>query len=232
MQQFLALAFGPHAAPLAGPPLGDWRMWIVLTLAVLWTTAMHELGHAWMADRLGDPGPRAAGRLSFNPLRHLDPVGTLVMCVTMAVGVPLGWGKAVEVDSAKLRGGPRFGSAMVAVAGPLANLAHAAVLALPVRWFLEGGGGGAGPWLGYVALFLVASIGIAVSQFAFNLVPVHPMDAAHVVAAALPGRAGDAYVTFMKRFGTLIFLGLAYTGVLNVALVPLILSIFRWLIGI
>ncbi|MFM7323102.1 MAG: site-2 protease family protein, partial [Armatimonadota bacterium] len=196
MQQLLELAFGPHSKFFAYAPFGDWRMWIGLTLAVLWTTAMHEVGHAWMADRLGDPGPRAAGRLSLNPLRHLDPLGTLVMCVTMAVGLPLGWGKSVEVDSTKLRPGPRIGSALVAVAGPLANLAHAAVLAFPVRWFLEGGGGDAGPVLGYVALFLVATIGIAVSQFAFNLVPVHPMDGAHVVAALLPPRIGDAYVAF------------------------------------
>jgi len=227
MRELLTLAFGPQSANL-----GDWRLWLLVGIAVLWAGAAHELGHAWMADRLGDRGPREAGRLSLNPLRHIDPLGTLVMLVTLAAGFPLGWGKPVKTNPDAFRCGKRPGMALVGAAGPLANLALAFALALPVRWFLAGGGAEFGVWGGYAALLLVMTIGINISQFAFNLVPVHPMDMAHVVAAVLPTKAGDAYVAFMERYGMYVFVAVVWTGLAGKVLVPMIVFLFRWLIGL
>jgi Zn-dependent protease len=227
MRELLTMAFGPTA-----DNFGDWRLWVLVAVAVLWSGAVHELGHAWMADRLGDKGPREAGRLSLNPLRHIDPLGTLVMLVTLAAGFPLGWGKPVKTNPDAFCCGKRAGMAWVGAAGPLANLLLAGLLSLPVRWYLNGPGADLGPLAGYAALLLVMTIGISVSQFAFNLVPVHPMDMSHVVAAALPRKAGDAYVAFMERYGVYVFVAVMWSGLAGKVLVPVIVAVFRWLIGL
>ena len=226
MRELLSLAFGPQA-----DSLGGWQLWLMVAVAVLWAGTAHELGHAWMADRLGDRGPRDAGRLSLNPLRHIDPLGTLVMLVTLAAGFPLGWGKPVKTNPDAFRCGKRAGMAWVGAAGPVANLLLACVLALPVRWYLAGGID-LGVVGGYAALLLVMTIGISVSQFAFNLIPIHPMDMAHVVAALLPAKAAQAYVGFMEKAGVYVFLAVVWSGLAGKVLVPLIVAVFRWLIGL
>ena len=81
-----ALAFGPQA-------LMDWRLYVLVMLGITLGTTVHEFGHAWMADRLGDPLPRQQKRVTLNPLSHLDPLGTLLLAVTLLVGFPLGWGR-------------------------------------------------------------------------------------------------------------------------------------------
>lgn len=230
MHDFLARQFPSHG-PLA-QPISDWRLWLVLLGAILLASTVHEFGHAWMADRLGDPGPRQQGRVSLNPLRHLDPLGTLLMAITMLIGFPIGWGKPVKTDPEKFRCGKRTGQALVAAAGPLGNLALALVLAPVVRWLMAGGAGDATVYLLWVLMLLVVTVAICVGQFCFNLVPVHPMDGAHVVAALLPERAATLYVDFMRRYGTYVFLGLVWTGSLDHVLVPMITGLFRWLIGI
>src|SRR5712692_3485510 len=101
---------------------------IYLLIALLVGLTIHEASHALIATALGDPTPKKMGRLSLNPLAHLDPYGTLMILI-----VGLGWGKPVQIDAEKLKPGPKIGMALVAIAGPISNLLLAAVFAIPLR---------------------------------------------------------------------------------------------------
>ena len=87
-----ATGLGPLVRPLAELP---WWYYALILIGIVLATTVHEAGHAWMADRLGDPGPREAGRVSLNPLRHIDPLGFTIMAVTMVLGFP--WNSAMSI---------------------------------------------------------------------------------------------------------------------------------------
>jgi Zn-dependent protease len=201
--------------------------------------SVHEASHALVADLLGDPTPKQMGRLSLNPLAHLDPIGALMI---MFVG--LGWGKPVQIKAENLKPGPRIGMALVALAGPISNILLAAVLALPlrfhlvsllpvplwssgdVRFYLPNGLGGFflfGVWL---------SLGLAV----FNLIPINPLDGSRLWQIILPLRW---YMTVARYeiFGLAIVLGLVLAEVffnvqwLEQILFPPIAFLWRLLVG-
>src|SRR3990167_5774543 len=115
-------------------------MTIIWIIAFAITITIHEAAHAWMADRLGDPTARLAGRLSLNPIKHYDPVGTtllLVLVIMRSVGIPVipfGWAKPVPVDPYNLAD-PKKDSALISIAGPLANIALATILSIVLRLF-------------------------------------------------------------------------------------------------
>jgi Zn-dependent protease len=111
----------------------DLARFAAIIVAVLVAIDVHECCHAWVADRLGDPTARNLGRVSLNPLVHLDPLGTLMIFLTAITGFGIGWGKPVPVDPYRLRHGPTTGMGIVSLAGPAANLTTAAVLAIPFR---------------------------------------------------------------------------------------------------
>jgi Zn-dependent protease len=215
------------ATPLEAPPL--W-LYALLLLAVVIATSVHEFGHAWMADRLGDPGPREAGRITLNPFKHFDALGFLLLVVTMLIGFPIGWGKPVKTDPTKYRSGANRGIALVAAAGPAMNLLTAMVLAPIARFIIAGG-------LGYSEFAQMAIITIAIvmiinlSLFCFNLVPIHPLDGSHIMASLLPEELAKPYRLFMQKFGVFLLLGLMYSGKLGEFIAPIILNLFRWLIG-
>lgn len=161
---------------------------VTVVLALLIAITVHEFSHALAAHYLGDDTARRQGRLSLNPLVHLDPLGTLMLFI-----VGLGWGKPVPVDPYRLRGG-RSGMARVALAGPASNIVVASLVALPVKagllawhsplryaplaqmqldWVLA-------DILGYVIFF---NILLAI----FNLIPVFPLDGFNIAAGLLPG---------------------------------------------
>ena len=104
---------------------------ISLIVGLLIALSVHEWAHAWMANKLGDPTAKEAGRLSLNPFAHLDLWGTLMLLV-----VGLGWGKPVPVDAERLRYGPQKGMALVGLAGPTANFITASIVAIPLRFHL------------------------------------------------------------------------------------------------
>jgi Zn-dependent protease len=147
------------------------QLWWIIGLVVGIT--VHEACHALTAVRLGDPTPRLMGRLSLNPLRHLDPVGSFLILVAH-----FGWGKPVVFNPANLRVDPAFGSALVSVAGPVANLATAFLAYQPLR---------AGVALDPIAhAVLVGIVSANLGLAAFNLIPIPPLDGFGFVSGLLP----------------------------------------------
>ncbi|MHB8733559.1 MAG: site-2 protease family protein [bacterium] len=190
-----------------GDPLG-----IAITLAaVLVAATFHEFAHAYVADRLGDPTPRALGRLSLNPLVHLDLLGTLFFVV-----FGFGWARPVPVNPRHFAD-PRRGMLQVALAGPLANVTIAfAVGALLKVPDLPGG-----PLTQEV---LSALIWINVILAIFNLIPIPPLDGSRVLESLLVGRQALTY-SRLQPYGTILLLVLLYSGVVGRIMLPAA----RWL---
>ncbi|MBC8103606.1 MAG: site-2 protease family protein [Cytophagales bacterium] len=234
MIEILQQRLGPLLSAAALKTL-PWQLWVLLLLAILLSTVAHVFGHAWMADRLGDPNPRSKGRVTLNPLAHLDPLGTLMMAATTLIGFPVGWGRSVRTNPEAYRVGPRFGLALVAAAGPLSNLLFAVLLSPVARWMiaeLQRRRGDVGETFLWLLMLVTATMLVNLSLFAFNLVPVAPLDATHVASSALPPPLGAAYRTFMERYGSYVFIALMYTGALPAVISPLILRLFMILVGL
>lgn len=185
----------------------------IFAIPVLVAITLHEVAHGWMARLFGDRTAELLGRLSLNPLRHIDPLGTLLIPgLLLLVGAPLfGWAKNVPVVTSVLPR-PRLALIMVALAGPAANLGMALlwsgvlVLVLIVR-----SGHTIDSW---VVLMSQAGILVNVLLAALNMLPIPPLDGGRVIAGVLPTRMG---ATFEKiaPFGMLIVLVLAVTGRFN-----------------
>jgi Zn-dependent protease len=159
-------------------------------LIVAFTTgiAFHEFSHAWAAYELGDDTAARRGRLTLNPIRHLDPLGTVLLAV-----IGFGWGKPTPVNPSRLRNGPKTGNAMVAFAGPASNFFFAVLAALPLRLGLvESNFGsveaavrfGSGEDIIWLFLFFIVWINIVLGVF--NLIPIHPLDGFKVAVGILP----------------------------------------------
>ena len=185
-----------------------------VTSALLLGIAFHEFCHAFTASALGDQTARRLGRVSLNPLVHLDPFGTLLLFVA-----GFGWGKPVPVNSYALRNGPRTGMAIVAAAGPLSNLAVAAVMAVPIRlgwvpwhnpFVIIGSTAG---WNGadYIGLFLSAGVLLNSILAVFNLLPVAPLDGFKVWVGLLPIELARP-IARLERYGILILMLLFFLG--------------------
>lgn len=188
--------------------------------------AVHESAHAWAADRCGDPTARLLGRITLNPIKHVDPIGTVFFPLMLAVvGAPVfGWAKPVPVVTRNLRN-LRRSSALVAAAGPAANLtlaASAVAVLLGFKLFLPGFNqllasllytGAAGtPGVAAPLVYLLFSLALVNLVLAiFNLIPIPPADGSQLVAAALPAPLAESYGQ-LQRFGFLIFLALLWVG--------------------
>jgi Zn-dependent protease len=149
---------------------------IASLVAIAIGLTFHEFSHALVADRLGDPRPRALGRVSLNPMRHIDPIGALMLLI-----VRFGWAKPVPVNPYALRPG-RIGMTYVAAAGPLANLAVAIGFAIVARVLEQVGVGG----FAYEVVFGVVLINVLLAIF--NLIPIPPLDGYNLVLPLLPVR--------------------------------------------
>lgn len=228
MKEFLLHTI--HAMGLSEPTLPIW-FWGLVLLGIISSTTVHEFGHAWMATKLGDPGPREQGRLTLSPFAHFDPLGFILMTVTTLMGMPLGWGKPVKTDPDKFTVvSRRTGMALVAIAGPAMNLLLAVVLSFVIRLAVGGHLGGLPDWFQYVFIGMILATMLNVLVFAENLIPVHPMDASHVVAALLPEGLGKAYVAFMQKYGFFVLLGLSYSGLIAKFLLPIFKFLIRLLL--
>lgn len=181
---------------------------IVLTLVVLIPSiAIHEFLHALAASALGDLTPQWQGRLTLNPLAHLDPFGTIMLVMSLLAGRGLGWGKPVQVDPAQLKN-PARDMTVIAVAGPASNLILALILGLTLRFF--GSGMSEGLWR-LMAIGTDLNIGLAL----FNLLPIPPLDGSRLARYFLRGAAYNAYRGF-EQYGTFVLFALSMTGLFGV----------------
>ncbi len=169
----------------------------LLLVPLVVAIVFHEVAHGWVARWLGDPTAQEQRRLSFNPLRHVDPVGTVLLPLGLGLaGAPVfGWAKPVPVDAQRLRE-PRIGMMLVALAGPGMNLLLATVGAVLLGLVAQSTGGTDG----LVAAMLIQFIGINVFLALFNLLPIPPFDGGHVVQGLLPRPLAAEYAK-LARFG-------------------------------
>ena len=194
----------------------------VWAIPVLFAITVHETAHGLMALRLGDPTARMLGRLTLNPIPHIDPIGTILVpgAMLMLGGFLFGWAKPVPITWENLRK-PKRDMAWVAAAGPLSNLLMAVFWALFARLGLAIGSG-SGELAMYMMYTGVAGIFINTILMVLNLLPLPPLDGSRVVSALLPGPLSYRYGQ-LEPYGFPILIVLLVTGILGKILWPLVI---------
>jgi Zn-dependent protease len=189
---------------------------LIFFAILLFSLSVHEAAHAWTADRLGDPTARLLGRITLNPMAHIDWIGT-VLFPLMAImsGLPLlGWAKPVPVNFHQLRA-PRRDFAIIAAAGPASNLVLAVIGALLVSVVDPDGLGGS-----LVGAVLRQAVSLNVLLAVFNMVPVPPLDGGNVLSGLLPESLARV-VDLMRPWGFLLLYALLLTGALSTYVFPI-----------
>lgn len=217
---------------------------VIWAVPILFAITLHEAAHGYVARLFGDPTAHQAGRITLNPIKHIDPVGTILVpgliiagnALTGAQFPPFGWAKPVPVDFGRLRQ-PKKDMLWVAAAGPAANLVQAIfwmiLVGIAVRQANQVIPGDSNAW---PYLFQMAKIGIDVNLalMLLNLLPIPPLDGGRILVSVLPSRQAYA-VSRVEPYGFFILIGLLYFNVLDVILWPLIgplrsaLSVFAFL---
>ena len=201
---------------------------VIAFLVLLFSLTVHEAAHAWSADRLGDPTARLLGRVSLNPVVHIDFVGTIVFpLIALFTNLPvLGWAKPVPVDTRRLRHWRRD-FMVIAAAGPASNIAIALVAAVVLR---VAGGAGEGLTAGEPLLaVLETAVFVNVLLAVFNMVPVPPLDGGNVLAGVLRGPVADMFDR-IRPYGFFLLYGLMFTGILSAIVTPPARFLLSWLI--
>jgi len=183
---------------------------VVWVVAMLYAVTIHEFSHALAAKLLGDDTPVEQGRLTLNPLSHIDGMGLIMLLL-----VGFGWGRPVEFNPLRLRGG-RVASALVGLAGPFSNIASVAALSGITRFLLSSGRYTAENLMIQFFIFLVL---LNLNLFAFNLLPIPPLDGSRIAAGVLP-RPWDREYLKIEPYGFLIVLVLYFTGALYAWVIP------------
>jgi Zn-dependent protease len=190
---------------------------------LLISLTIHEAAHAWTADKLGDPTARMLGRVSLNPLVHIDWIGTVLLpLIAIYSGLPLiGWAKPVPVNTRNLRE-PRRDFMFIAAAGPISNLLQAVVWAIALRTL-----GGNSDLLALD--FLRSAVFINLLLAFFNLIPVPPLDGGNVMLGLLPPRLAVPY-SQLRQYGFLLLYALMFTGVASALIMPPTIFLLRILL--
>ncbi len=231
---------------LDNDPLAALIFFGALVTALVVGISFHEFSHAYVADSMGDGLPRSRGRVTLNPLAHLDPAGTIFLFL-----VGFGWGKPVPVNP-NVSHNPKAMMAIVAGAGPVSNFLVAILAGLPLQFGLV-------PWLSpfnfavldrylfigfganeYLGLYLSAIVLISIILGVFNLLPIFPLDGHRVIPAFLTDQAAQSYMQFQSRYGFLILIALialpfltgGQFGVLFEVMSPIINVLARLFVGI
>jgi len=185
--------------------------------ALLIGFAFHEYAHAWVADRLGDPTPRSQGRLTLNPIAHLDLFGTL-----MALLYRFGWAKPVMTNPQYYRGNKKRGQMLVSVAGPIMNLLTAFVvmfLWLLIMHWIQGS-----EWSSIISLIFQSTVLMNLGLGIFNLLPIPPLDGFAVLGGILPDRVAPQ-LHVLEQYGMFILIILLFTDILGKVLFPAVYGI-------
>lgn len=199
---------------------------VLYVLALIMSVAVHEFGHAYVADRLGDRVARSQGRVTLNPLAHIDPIGTLFFPLIGALfQMPvLGWGRPVET-SLSARWVPRWmtmrtAHLFVSIAGPAMNIVLALILGVPYVLLLKAGRAGEAQLVAYL---VVMNVGLCF----FNLIPIPPLDGRSILFWFFDDRHPVAQ--FLTQYGQFIFLAMLVAGAFRVVLIPANYFALGWL---
>ena len=193
---------------------------LIYIIPLLFAITLHEAAHGWVASKLGDHTARMMGRVTLNPIKHVDPVGTILVPLALllmpGVGFIFGWAKPVPINFRALRS-QKSGMIWVALAGPGANFLMAigwlilAIISLKLELFI---------------LYSMARVGIFLNILlaVFNLLPIPPLDGSRIISALLPGPLAYKYGQF-EQYGFLILLGLMFIGGFQLFVLPIVAQI-------
>lgn len=214
--------------------MGDTLILLLYALpAILISLSFHEMAHAYVSYRHGDPTAKRLGRLTMNPLKHLDPIGTLMLVVSMTSGFGFGWAKPVPIDPTYYKNHKK-GTVLVSLAGPASNLLLAFLFSFPMAYILIKGGltmeeafsstkyfllrGFSVPVIivNFCSIFYMINIGLAI----FNILPIPPLDGSKILTAVLPARQYFQLMRYER------YIGLAFLAIM--LLNPGILSRILW----
>ncbi len=195
---------------------------IKIIIIFFYAVILHECAHGWVAYKLGDSTAKVSGRLTLNPIRHVDPIGTIVLPALLFLlpsPIIFGWAKPVPVNFLALRH-PKRDMMLVALAGPLVNIFLAVLLS-----FLFKGNFSSGD---HQVLQMAVEINLVLALF--NMIPIPPLDGSRVVIGLLPAKMAYAYAR-LERYGIVIVFVLLYFGLLNRVVWPMV-EFFEHLLGI
>ncbi|NOT59319.1 MAG: site-2 protease family protein [Acidobacteria bacterium] len=195
---------------------------VFLFVIFLFSTVLHELAHAAMAYYWGDTTARDDGRLTLNPMPHIDPFGTILLPIIMLFmsgGNALMGYATTPVNESRMRD-PKWGGFWTSFAGPLANLAIAIISVILLKLAFSALGGNLGDYRETVVTFLAMSVSLNLLLLVFNLLPIPPLDGGHMLRNLLPDRFGD-FFNQIGVFGMFIVLALASSGILGKLVDPL-----------
>ena len=191
--------------------LKDPLAFIIIAVPFLYSVVIHEVAHGWVAYKMGDPTAKWLGRLTLNPIKHLDPIGTLMLFL-----VGFGWAKPVPINMNNIAD-KRKGLIFVSSAGILANILFALIAAMLYRLFFPSSSV-------LMTQLFSAVISINITLAALNLIPIPPLDGSKILMGIAP-RETQYFLARLEPYGFFIIIGLLYLGILD----PLI-NFFRWVI--
>lgn len=197
----------------------------IWALPVLFAITVHEVAHGWVASKFGDQTARLAGRLTLNPIKHIDLVGTILVPILLLLtsNFIFGWAKPVPVDARNLRN-PRYDMVFVALAGPGSNLIMACFWAGIAKLGIS-----LSPWFGVPLAYMgEAGIMINVVLAVLNLLPIPPLDGSRILYSLLPGKAAWYYYQ-IEPYGFFILLILMFTNILSFIMMPPILYLANFI---
>jgi len=196
----------------------------------IFSAVLHEIAHGWTANALGDPTAKNEGRLSLNPLKHLDPIGLVLLPATLILlggGFIFGWAKPVPYNPYNLRDQKRD-PALVALAGPAVNLLIALVFGLSLRGLLVWQGLAINAYGQSFSIILAGIVWVNILLGVFNLVPIPPLDGSKILFSFLPAQA-DKFRFILERYGFIILIIFIFFGF--TLLVPIMNLLFNLIVG-
>ncbi len=201
---------------------------LIFLVVLIFSVMAHEISHGMMADYLGDPTAKMMGRLSLNPIRHIDPLGSIVvpaLLIIMQTGFIIGWAKPVPVNPLNFKD-RRYGDAKVSFAGPAVNLVIALFFGLLLRALIAFGFDA--PFAGTLFFFFQVIVWLNILLAVFNLMPIPPLDGSHILFAFLPEKF-DKVKMFLRQNSLLVLL--LFILFLFRLIIPIVLGLFRVITG-